>query len=132
MFTENGKNLVVESKKDAYFVPHINFDADAQHCLIEGESYLEDAFEFYDNLMNWFKEYFKTNQKVVLDCKLSYFNTSSSRALLDLFRLLKEFQDEGKQITINWYYPEEDHDDMRVEGEDFMDESDIHLNIISY
>jgi hypothetical protein len=132
MFKENGKNLVVESKKDAYFVPHINFDADSEYCLIEGESYLEDAFEFYDNMMSWFREYFKTHQKVVLDCKLSYFNTSSSRALLDLFRLLKEFQDDGKQITINWYYPSEDHDDMRIEGEDFMDESDMHLSIISY
>ncbi len=132
MFIENGKNLKVESKKGDYFVPHVNFDADAQYCIIEGESYLEDAFEFYDNLMNWFKDYFKTNQKVTLDCKLSYFNTSSSRALLDLFRLLKDFQDQEKEIIINWYYPKEDHDDMRIEGEDFMDESDIHLNIISY
>jgi hypothetical protein len=132
MFIENGKNLIVESKKDAYFVPYVNFNADNQHCLIEGDSDLEDAFDFYENMMTWFKEYFKTNQKVVLDCKLSYFNTSSSRALLDMFRLLKEFHDQEKQITINWYYPKEDHDDMRIEGEDFMDESDMHLNIISY
>ncbi len=132
MFKENGKNLIVERKKNAHFVPHVNFDADKQHCLIEGESYLEDAFEFYDTMTEWFKEYFKTNQKVVLDCKLSYFNTSSSRALLDLFRLLKKFEDKGKQITLNWYYPEEDNDDMRMEGEDFMDESGLELNMISY
>lgn len=125
------KNLRIESKKGAYFVPYVNFDADAQHCLIEGESYLEDAFDFYENLMNWFENYFKTHEKVRLDCKFSYFNTSSSRALLDLFRLLKDFQDEGKKITINWYYPIEDDDDMEVEGKDFMDESDMFLNIVS-
>ncbi len=132
MFTENGENLVVDSKKNPRFIPYVNFHAETGYCLIKGESYLEDAFDFYGKMANWFREYFKTHQKVVLDCKLSYFNTSSSRALLDLFRLLKDFQDNGKEVTINWYYPKQDNDDMRIEGEDFMNESDMNLNILSY
>lgn len=132
MFLENGKNLVVQAKKGTHFVPYVNFNADEEHCRLEGESYLEDAFDFYGNLHEWFDEYFKTHEKVMVDCRLSYFNTSSSRAILELFRLLKDYEQAGKQITVNWYYPKEDYDDMRIEGEDFMDESGLKLNIMSY
>jgi hypothetical protein len=132
MIVENGKNLKIEGAHGTFFVPHVHFNADTEHCLIEGESYLEDAFEFYDNLIKWFEEYFQAHQQVVLDFRLSYFNTSSSRALVDLIRALKLQQEKGKKVTINWYYPEPDYDDMRLEGEDFMHETGMELNFISY
>jgi len=127
------ENINIYGKKDQFFTPDINFNKELGKCFIGGESYLENAFDFYDKLINWIKEYFdEGNEGLTLDIKLTYFNTSSSRALLDLFRLLKTYAKSSKNVTVNWFYPEPDDDDMKLEAEDFMDESGLIMNLISY
>ncbi len=52
---------------------------------------------------------------------MEYFNTSSSKCILDVFKKLenvfKKNNEEG--VTINWYY-EEDDEDMLEAGEDYQ------------
>ena len=44
---------------------------------------------------------------------------------------LKDYQDNGGKVTVNWYY-EEDDADMEEEVEDFIIESEIDINLLPY
>ena len=50
---------------------------------------------------------------------LEYFNTSSSKCILDIFKKLESIKNAGNEVNINWYY-EEDDEDMLEAGEDYQ------------
>lgn len=127
------EDLIIESDKETFFIPEVKFLIDQGTCSISGESFLEDTFEFYEKLTVWFDGFFALDKEsITLDFKLRYFNTSSSRAILDMLRVLKSYHEKGKSITINWHYPEPDDDDLLLEAEDFEDESGLVIHKIPY
>jgi SiaC family regulatory phosphoprotein len=127
------EDLNIKGGHGTYFTPTVIFNATTGKCSISGESYLEDSFEFYDNLSKWINDYFASgSQEIVLDIRLTYFNTSSSRAILDMLRVLKSHLDKGKSVIVNWHYPDPDDDEMLLEAEDFMDDSKLKMNLIAY
>jgi hypothetical protein len=50
--------------------------------------------------------------------QLEYFNTSSSKCILDVFKKLEAINKGENDVLINWYY-EEDDEDMLEAGEDY-------------
>lgn len=123
------KSLKIEAIPDSPYYPEINFDASSGVCELVGESYMEEAYKFYTPILNWLKEYTLTEgNAVTLNVKLTYFNTNSSRLLLDMFDILKKSKDEGKEIVINWFY-EEDDPDVQEEVEDFEIETGLQINM---
>jgi hypothetical protein len=127
------EDLKISGQHGSFFTPTVTFSAQTGICEIAGESYLEESFEFYDRLIAWINKYFEEgNEQITVNFKLVYFNTSSSRAILDLLRTLKGFEDAGKNVTVNWYYPDPDDDEMQVEAEDYIDETGLAINLISY
>ena len=123
------KSLKIEAVPDSPYYPEINFDASNGICELIGESYMEEAYKFYTPLLNWLKEYtLNKGNAVTLNIKLTYFNTNSSRLLLDMFDILKKSKDEGREIIINWYY-EEDDPDVQEEVEDFEIETGLKINM---
>ena len=55
----------------------------------------------------------------VLHIQLEYFNTSSSKCILDLFKKLEVVRTTGNEVVVNWHY-EEDDEDMLEAGEDYQ------------
>jgi len=103
--------------------PEINFNSSANILYIKGESFPENTSEFYAPVFEWIEHYLSivTDQSVVVNIELIYFNSSSSKVLMDLFDLLEESVDDGKDIIVNWRYDEDN--EMAVEyGEDFMED----------
>ncbi|KPA18152.1 Fe-S oxidoreductase [Candidatus Magnetomorum sp. HK-1] len=114
------KNLEISKTKTT---PEINFNNSTHELVIKGESYPENTSEFYAPVFEWLDNYLEsiTGQSVVVNIELMYFNSSSSKVLMDLFDMLEENVQEGKNITVNWRYDEEN--EMAVEyGEDFMED----------
>lgn len=96
--------------------PSVVFDTAGGSLEIKGRSIPENSIEFYKPLIDWIESYSKSPQgKTVVNIQLEYFNTSSSKCILDLFKKLEAID---KEITINWYY-EEDDEDMLEAGEDY-------------
>ena len=89
---------------------------------ISGKSIPENSIEFYQPLYNWLDEYGQQPAKSTsLKVRLEYFNTSSSKCLLDVFRKLETVQKSGKgSVTVTWMYEEEDEDMMEA-GEDYRE-----------
>jgi len=122
-------NITLKSSPDTPYFPEVNFDADTGVCEISGESYMEETYKFYLPLVKWIKEYIKnTNNKIELVIKLIYLNTSSTKCILDMLEVLKEYQDKGGDVKVIWYYDIEDPD-MVNEVEDFEVESGIKIEL---
>lgn len=125
------EDLIIKGDKGTYLTPDVYFSAETGVCEIQGESYQEDTFEFYNTLIHWLETYIQEIKKpIVLNLRLTYFNTSSSRALQEIFLLLKDYQAQGGQVTINWYYQVHD-ESMLEEAEDFQLSTGMQFNIIS-
>jgi hypothetical protein len=99
--------------------PSVNFDAVKGILEIKGRSIPENSIEFYKPLVDWLDKYGEEpiNQTQV-DVQLEYFNTSSSKCILDVFKKLENIHKTKSEVTINWYY-EEDDEDMLEAGEDY-------------
>lgn len=100
--------------------PSINFDAVAGKIEIKGRSIPENSIEFYRSLIVWLEAYATAPlANTTVNIQLEYFNTSSSKCILDIFKRLENISKAGSNIVINWYY-EEDDEDMLEAGEDYQ------------
>lgn len=101
--------------------PSVLFDAEKGLLEIKGRSIPENSLVFYKPLNNWLKDYGKEPSKqTIFEVKLEYYNTSSSKCLLDLFKTLEKLNEEGKtSVKVHWYY-ETDDEDMLEAGEDYQ------------
>lgn len=99
--------------------PSIKFDAKDGIFEIKGRSIPENSVEFYKPLNEWLDSYMQTPlDKTVVNIRLEYFNTSSSKCILDVFKRLEAIHRSKHDVEINWYY-EEDDEDMLEAGEDY-------------
>jgi hypothetical protein len=124
------KNIEINRTPSNPYYPSVSFNVESGVCEISGESYMEEAYKFYLPLINWIKEFIeKEKRKVTLNIKLIYFNTSTTKCLLDIFEILKRYdkEDDG-EADINWFYDPDDPD-MVEEVKDFEREADVEINI---
>ncbi len=100
--------------------PHILFDKIQDKFIIHGTSRPENPPEFYKPVFDWIKEYLSSpNEKTILDVQFDYFNTSTSKILLDLFELFEKHSINGTDIHINWFYKDDDEEMMEA-GEELL------------
>jgi len=101
--------------------PTINFDPQTGLLEIKGRSIPENAIEFFKPLVDWLEEYSKEAKAITTaNIQLEYFNTSSSKCILDIFKKLESInKQDDREVVINWYY-EEDDEDMLEAGEDYQ------------
>lgn len=112
--------------------PIVHLDADANIFKIEGASIPENANHFYDPILDWLEEYsLNPNKETVIDLNYKYFNTSSSKLILDLLLILKKIHDNGNKILVHWYHEEND-EDMKESGEDYQDIIKIPFKFIEF
>ena len=123
------ENLEIIVKPGSHFKPSVLLNAETGHCEIAGESYLEEATLFYKPIYEWLQEYIKTKKSILFNFKLSYVNTSSSKHVLFILRLLKDYIDNGGDVVANWYIESGDTD-TEEDVEDYMIISGLTINII--
>lgn len=100
--------------------PTITFDTNKGFLEIKGRSIPENSIEFYKPLVDWLEKYATKPQPATnVNIQLEYFNTSSSKCILDVFKKLEAINKSGSQVIINWFY-EEDDEDMLEAGEDYQ------------
>ena len=100
--------------------PEVDFDFDNRHLKLKGESYPEDAARFFGPLLQAMQDFVKTRPAIPLlfDLELVYFNSSTAKALMNLFQLLETAAKDGRDIRVNWHFAPDD-ETMQEFGEDF-------------
>ena len=112
--------------------PRIILDAENEILEISGRSLPEDVAVFYEPVLNWLREYAESpKEKTILNFRLTYFNTASSKLLLDILMILEELKENGNDVLIRWHYPEED-EDMEEAGDEYADIVDVPFEKVSY
>ncbi|RYX84096.1 DUF1987 domain-containing protein [bacterium] len=79
---------------------------------MRGDSYPENSFEFFTPVFKWVESLLaEPDATLKIELHLLYLNTSSVKAMMDIFDLLEEAHEEGKKVSIAWYY---DNDNERI------------------
>ena len=110
-------NINIESTSKT---PKVDFHVGSGVLEIAGRSLPENSTEFYKPVFDWLDQYIEeSNSNTSFNFKLEYFNTSSSKCILDILRKLEKLHKTGKSVVVNWYY-EEDDEDMMEAGENYQ------------
>lgn len=123
------RNVLKEPTKTT---PFIRLDSKQGLIEFKGKMIPEDSSSLFDPIIQWIDEY--TNQpskRTEFNIQLEYFNTRSSKYLLDIFRKLENIYKKHYEIIINWICESDDFD-MIEAGEDYQAIIDIPINIIEY
>ena len=98
--------------------PTVNFDFNKGLIEITGRSIPENALKFYIPLIEWIKEYqLKPKKITTVNFDIEYFNTSSSKAILQILKILEKMHEDGDTVDLKWFYSD---DDILEIGEDYQ------------
>jgi hypothetical protein len=97
-------------------LPTISFKCNGEF-KITGRALPEDANSFFRTILDWLRNF--SADEVNIEFNLDYFNTSVSKQLLDMFKII-ENNPANKTIKIKWMY--EDGDDEMLESGEIYSE----------
>ncbi|MBP2630042.1 MAG: hypothetical protein H6Q70_670 [Firmicutes bacterium] len=123
------ESLRIEQTKST---PAIQFDAVSNKLRIEGQSYPENAFKFYEPIFNWLDNYLaELDSEPVLEIyfHMPYINTSSSKCIMMLLEKMENAYQEGRKVAIRWYYNQEDDSALEC-AEEFKEDLLVPFEII--
>ncbi len=120
------------------FTPKVSFLADSGQLEISGVSRPEDVAGFYEEPLSWLAEFEEQVlrsenrygiQELNVSFKMSYFNSSSSKYIIQMLRHIKNLISGGIGTRIEWYYEEGD-EKMMEDGEDIAEAVELEFNYI--
>lgn len=119
------KKIVLEKTKNN---PGMYYDPDMPGFVIEGRSIPENPESVYLPLRIWIEEYFRSSPELRMEITLEYINSGSSKQLLEVLKILKKYNENGKPVSIIWFYEEDDEAIMEL-GEQYRDNAKIPMKI---
>jgi hypothetical protein len=97
------QSIVIEATPST---PLTVFEPDGTLCL-KGRSLIADVVTFYEPLIEWAGQL--TAQSVNFTIEFDYFNTSSSKMLLELLKAIDD-NPHVKVFEVTWYFETDDED----------------------
>ena len=124
--------MKVLSYKPEGYLPGIILDRDSGKFEISGKTCPEDAVEFYDPVFEWLDEYANDPiDETVFNFRLTYFNTVSSKIIMMIMFRLEELSEDGHNVKVKWFYPEDD-EDIEEAGVDYEGMLEVDFEMIAY
>jgi len=112
--------------------PSIILDKENGLFEFSGRSLPEDVNAFYEPILEWLSDYAgQVNPQTVVTFKLVYFNTASSKLILDILLKFQEIGEAGSDVLIKWFYPDDD-EDMEEAGDEYADIVEVPFEKIAY
>lgn len=113
--------------------PEVDFDFVSGRLALKGESYPEDASTVFGPIFSAL-EYFLTETslpEVHFHFELIYFNSSSAKALMNMFQTMEQAAAKGRKIVVDWVFAPDD-ETMKEFGEDFSEDlSHVTFNLVA-
>ena len=107
--------LMIKKMERLYFeptdsLPLVEFNIDGR-LKLEGKSIPEDAAKLFNPLIDFVDQL--DVKKVIFDIDLIYFNTASSKKIMEMLRHLDANNKVG-EILVNWHFEEGDEDSVET------------------
>jgi len=85
--------------------PAITCSAADGIVTMRGDSYPENSFEMFNPVMTWIAQFLGSETRPLrLELHLLYLNTSSVKAMMDIFDELESAHARGRAVQVTWYY----------------------------
>jgi len=113
--------------------PKIEFSPSGD-LKMEGKTIPENCYEFYKPAIEWLTDLKKSPpEKITMSIKLEYINTSSSKTILNMFKILQDLtaNNQKTDIEIKWFYDREDAD-LQEEGQNYKTCTKLPFTLIPY
>lgn len=89
--------------------PEVVLDKVSKTFLISGDILPENSFDFFEPIFEWIKKYSENPDKnFVFEFAINIINTSSTRRLVYLFKLLEKLVDKGTKVKVIWRHLPDD------------------------
>ena len=74
---------------------------------MSGDSYPENSFELFGPVIQWVESYLAENAAPLrLELSLLYLNTSSVKAVMEIFDTLEAAHLSGRDVGVTWFFDE--------------------------
>ncbi len=117
----NDKGLMPFIVKQSAKTMGFEFNPDTKTISLKGKSIPENHALFFEPILTWLDALVKQPpSSIQVVVKLDYFNTSSSKYLLKIFKKFEEIPEHDSKVMIHWVYEQDDWD-MRDCGLDYTE-----------
>ena len=100
--------------------------------FMQGDSYPENSYELFGQVIEWIERYLtETDRPLRLELRLLYLNTSSIKAVMDIFDMLEAAHQEGKAVAVNWHYDRRNERVVEL-AEEFKEDCTFPFMILSH
>jgi len=109
------EKLIIENTINS---PRVILDPEKGQFEFSGESRPENVRSFYIPVIDWLEAFARQcKTPVEFLFAFEYFNSTSAKYILDIFKILKGIHTKGVKVSVKWQY-EEDDEDMYEVGEE--------------
>ncbi|PKR79684.1 hypothetical protein CW751_13675 [Brumimicrobium salinarum] len=129
------QRLKIDPTASSFFV---DLNADTGIFNFQGESRPENAPSFFEPIIAWLITYRNTIEKdkdshhLKVIFKLDYFNSTSTKYIVDIAKLLKSIDDlPNVNLATEWFYKSID-EDIRDSGNELIDWTGLKIKLIPY
>jgi hypothetical protein len=118
-------------KEKTTSTPFVLIDEERSYMKLEGRSFNENVAEFFKEVNDWMDGYLTSGfETFTFDCAISYFNSSTTKLLLNMLLKMDSHASKEKKIVVNWITTA-DNEIMMECGEDFRDDlNNLQFNLI--
>ena len=101
--------------------PKVVLDPADNTFEFSGESRPENVRSFYMPILEWMEQFGMESSKqkgkkasLAFEFNFEYFNSTSAKYILDIFKVIYSIQTGGCQVSVKWHYEEDDEDMYEV------------------
>ena len=119
--------------------PSVILDPESKQFDFSGESRPENVRKFYLPILEWLDSYAREQSEksksqrssgLQVQFNFEYFNSTSAKYILDIFKALNVLNDLGIEILVKWLYEEDDEDMLEV-GEEMSRMSKLEFEYVN-
>lgn len=122
----SGQNLSMPATQST---PSVEANWNAGLLRMVGESYPENTYDIFSDIINWVELYpEETETPLQIELHLSYLNTSSIRAMIDIFDNLQAAFESGRKLSVSWLYDSRNPRSAEL-GEEFKEDYTFDFSI---
>lgn len=114
--------------------PQFKIEPDKGYFEVYGSSTPEDVVAAYEGFIKDLQVFLDDPKRKVEICfRLQYFNTASSRIILNILGLLETYkEDKDGDVLATWFYYDDEEEEMEEAGHEFEELVDIPFQFKAY
>jgi len=116
-------------EKYAHNLPVMDFSIENGVFQFSGISNIENATAFEPTFNSIERYLLEPKKETIIICKFDYFNTATSRLLMEMFETFEKAYNKGNDIKVKWHYSEQDID-MKDSGKLYEELCDLPFEFI--